>query len=92
VHRQLGRVLFVMVVIPIALLGNRSTSGNMENESREVKVCERYAPRGETVVIEEQEGGLKVVSNGLSAEGKPTHFEYRVRYDGTDYPVTGRQP
>jgi len=38
-------------------------------------------PTGETVVIEEVEGGLKVVSSG--------GFQYTAMYDGKDYPMTG---
>jgi hypothetical protein len=87
---RLRIVIFAMVAIPMALLGTDRQAGTWKmNMERSKFASDMPAPKGETVVIEEQEGGLKVVSNGLNAEGKPTHFEYSVKYDGKDYPVTG---
>jgi hypothetical protein len=38
-------------------------------------------PKGETVVIEQIDGGLKVNSSA--------GFQYTAKYDGKDYPMTG---
>jgi len=46
-------------------------------------------PKSETLLIQEQEDGLKVVGDEVTAEGKTVHFEYSARYDGQDYPETG---
>jgi|SRR5579872_729500 len=87
---RLRIVIFAMLVIPVALWGTDRQAGTWKMNMEKSKFAnDMPAPKGETVVIEEQEGGLKVVSNGLNAEGKPTHFEYSVKYDGKDYPVTG---
>jgi hypothetical protein len=32
---------------------------------------------------------VKVTVDGTDGEGKPTHSEWRGKYDGKDYPVTG---
>jgi hypothetical protein len=94
-HRRITRTIlrkvgFAMLVFPIALWATDRQAGTWKMNMEKSKFAnDMPAPKGETVVIEEQEGGLKVVSNGLNAEGKPTHFEYSVKYDGKDYPVTG---
>jgi hypothetical protein len=89
-HKRLRKVIFAMVVIPMALWATDRQVGTWKmNMEKSTFASGMPAPKGETLVIEEQEGGLKVVSNGLSPEGKPTHFEYSVKYDGKDYPVTG---
>lgn len=89
-HKRLRKVIFAMVVIPMALWATDRQAGTWKmNMEKSTFASGMPAPKGETLVIEEQDGGLKVVSNGLSPEGKPTHFEYSVKYDGKDYPVTG---
>jgi hypothetical protein len=89
-HKRLRKVIFAMLLIPMALWGIDRQAGTWKmNLEKSKDASDIPAPKGETVVVEEQEGGLKVVSNGLNAEGKPTHFEYSVKYDGKDYPVTG---
>ena len=87
---RLRAVIFAMVVIPLALWGTDRQAGTWKMNIEKSKFAsDMPSPKGETVVIEEQKGGLKVVSNGLNAEGKPTHFEYSVKYNGKDYPVIG---
>jgi hypothetical protein len=89
-NKRLRGVFFAMLLIPFALWATDRQAGTWKMNMEKSKFAsDMPAPKGETVVIEEQEGGLKVVSNGLNAEGKPTHFEYSVKYDGKDYPVTG---
>ena len=43
-----------------------------------------------TSVTDEQDGDLiKVTLDGVDAKGKPVHNEWKGRYDGQDYPVSG---
>jgi hypothetical protein len=43
-----------------------------------------------TVVVYSADGDkVKVVVEGVDANGKPTHNEWVGKYDGKDYPVTG---
>ena len=89
-NRRLRNVIFTTLLIPIALWATDRQAGTWKmNMEKSQFASDMNAPKGETVVIEEQPGGIKVVSNGLNAEGKPTHFEYSVKYDGKDYSVTG---
>jgi hypothetical protein len=43
-----------------------------------------------TMTAEAQENGIKVVQDWVDADGKPMHVTYAAKYDGKDYPVTGR--
>jgi hypothetical protein len=42
-----------------------------------------------TVVYEAAGDNIKVIVDGVDAEGKPTHNEWTGKFDGKDYPVTG---
>ena len=46
-------------------------------------------PKSLVNTIQAVSGGLKVISDGIDAEGKPTHFEWTAKFDGNDYPVKG---
>lgn len=47
-------------------------------------------PTRQTLKIEEWgTDGVKFSANGADADGRPTHSEFQVRYDGTFVPVTG---
>src|SRR5947209_5665203 len=38
------------------------------------------APKSQTVTREAVEGGMKLVSDGIDAQGKPTHNEYTAKF------------
>lgn len=44
------------------------------------------APKSGVTKIAAVEGGIKVTADGENAEGKKTHTEYTVKFDGKDYP------
>ena len=41
------------------------------------------------VVYQATGDDVKVTSDGISGDGKPTHIEWNGKFDGKDYPVTG---
>jgi hypothetical protein len=48
------------------------------------------APKSQTLKIEAWGAdGVKFTSDGADGEGKPTHFEFQAKYDGTDVAVKG---
>jgi len=47
------------------------------------------APKSETILIEQQDGGVKVTADPINFRGKPAHVIYSLMFDGKDYPVTG---
>src|SRR5260370_12521817 len=46
-------------------------------------------PKNLTVVYEAAGENTKGTSDGVDAQGKPTHNEWTGKFDGKDYPVTG---
>jgi len=47
-------------------------------------------PKSQTLKIEASgPDGVKFTSDGIAADGKPTHFEFQGKYDGKDVPVKG---
>ena len=47
------------------------------------------APKNTTVVYEAAGDSVKVVVDGVGADGKPSHNEWTGKFDGKDYPLTG---
>jgi hypothetical protein len=48
------------------------------------------APKSQTLKIEAWgDDGVKYTSDGIDAEGKPTHSELEAKYDGKFYPFKG---
>jgi len=43
-------------------------------------------PRSGTTTIEAVAGGIRLVADGVNAEGQATHTEYTTLFDGKDYP------
>jgi hypothetical protein len=43
------------------------------------------APQANTQTIEAVDNGLKVTADGVDAQGRNTHNEWMVKFDGTDY-------
>jgi hypothetical protein len=48
------------------------------------------APKSQTITREAVEGGMKLVSDGVDSQGRPTHNEYTAKFDNKDYPWTGQ--
>src|SRR5207302_4806762 len=47
------------------------------------------SPKNTTVVYEAAGDSVKVVVDGVGADGKPSHNEWTGKFDGKDYPLTG---
>jgi hypothetical protein len=47
------------------------------------------APQGQTTTFEATADGIKLTSDGVSADGTARHTEYVSRFDGQDVPWTG---
>jgi len=46
-------------------------------------------PRSQTRKFEQTDRGIRYTSDGVDADGKPTHSEYLANFDGKDYALTG---
>jgi len=47
------------------------------------------APKNTRVVYEAAGDSVKVIVDGVDADGKPSHNEWTGKFDGKDYPLTG---
>ena len=47
------------------------------------------APKNTTVIYAAVGDMVKVTTDGVDGDGKPSHSEWTGKYDGKDYPVTG---
>src|SRR5262245_5460486 len=48
------------------------------------------APKSNTTRIEAWgDDGIKLTSDGVTADGQATHVEFQAKYDGKDYPIKG---
>jgi hypothetical protein len=47
------------------------------------------APKSLTLKFEKTADGIKLTSDGVNADGKPTHGEYVSKFDGKDVPWAG---
>jgi hypothetical protein len=80
------------ILIPALLWGGQSDpqAGTWKmNLDKSTFVPGGPHPKGETVVIEEIDGGIKVASTGVNPDGPPGRFEFSAKYDGNAYPMTG---
>ncbi len=46
-------------------------------------------PKSLTLTFERSQGGIKLTSDGIDAQGKATHGEYVSKFDAQDVPWTG---
>jgi hypothetical protein len=62
----------------------------LDAERGEIQIRPGPAPRSQTLKIEAWgDDGVKYTSDGIDAEGKPTHSEVEAKYDGKFYPFKG---
>src|SRR5262249_8137099 len=60
-------------------------SGNWKLNVAKSKFSPGPGPKSNMQKIEANDGGFKLVTDGENAEGKKTHNEYTVKFDGKDY-------
>ena len=91
--RKNSRILFACVLVfvlalNIAALGADNNIGNWKLNLAKSKFSPGPPPKSETLKIEAWgTDGFKFTSDGVGADGKPTHTEYSAKYDGKDYPT-----
>ena len=86
--------LFVLSLVLVAVLALSATivygadmfSGTWKVNVAKSKYSPGPPPKSNTQVITAVDGGMKVVTDGVNNEGKKTHNEYTVKFDGKDYP------
>src|SRR5215813_12040251 len=83
----LSLVLVAAVTISTAIAyGADMFSGNWKLNVAKSKFSPGPGPKNNMQKIDATDGGFKLVTDGENAEGKKTHNEYTVKFDGKDYP------
>jgi hypothetical protein len=77
--------LFVSVLVCFAADGNMGTWKLNEAKSK----ISPGAGKNTSVVVEAAGDSVKVIVDGVDAQGNPTHNEWTGKFDGKDYPITG---
>jgi hypothetical protein len=77
--------LFVSVLVCFAANGNMGTWKLNEATSK----ISPGAAKNTSVVVEAAGNSVKVIVDGVDAQGNPTHNEWTGKFDGKDYPITG---
>jgi len=78
--------LFVVAAAPCFASAAETTVWKL-NEAKSTLVPGRAKNNIVTYSVEGEK--VKIVIDGVSADGKPTHNEWKGKFDGKDYPVTG---
>jgi hypothetical protein len=67
----------------------KNMAGTWKLDAAKSKFSPGPTPKSQIAKLEAVDGGLKVVSDRVEADGKNTHFEWTAKFDGKDAPVTG---
>ncbi len=91
---KLSHMLAVVSVsclaLGVAVLAQDSNIGTWKLNVAKSKFSPGPALKGQTLKIEPWGAdGVSFTSDGMDADGKPTHFEFQAKYDGKDMPVKG---
>jgi hypothetical protein len=90
IHGQIQRLILTTLVFPIALWAADRQVGTWKlNLEKSDYTHGHPAPQDETVIIQEQEGGVKITVDGHDEKGNVIHHEYSPKYDNKDVQITG---
>jgi len=79
-------VLFA--AIPACFAADDPNLGTWKLDEAKSKIV-AGTPKNTTVVYTAAGDSVKVVVDGVGADGKPTHNEWTGKFDGKDYPLVG---
>jgi hypothetical protein len=87
-------VLFALALVSVPALSSVAFGADNNVGTWKLNVAKSTyspdpAPKSQTLKIEGWEDGVKYTSDGIGADGKPTHSEFSAKYDGKDYPFKG---
>ena len=92
-RRALMSVCILLVFSTVAIFAQAPAAKNMAGtwklDTAKSKYTPGPTPKSQVAMIETVDGGMKVVSDRVEADGKTTHFEWTAKFDSKDYPVKG---
>jgi len=80
--------LVTIFATALVVLADNPNMGTWKLNEAKSKFTQRSA-RNHTVVYEPAGDSVKVIVDGVDADGNPTHNEWTGKFDGKYYPVTG---
>ncbi len=87
---MLAFVSALCLALGVTVLAQDSNIGTWKLNVAKSKFSSGPALKGQTLKIEPWGvDGVNFTSDGMDADGKPTHFEFQAKYDGKDMPVKG---
>ena len=96
----LSTVVLAVLASTTVILAADNWLGTWKLNVEKSKYSPGPPPKSLTVKFEASEGGgqvglgfgvvVKLTSDGVDAQGKPTHGEYSAKFDGKDYPWKGQ--
>ena len=81
--------LIGMLAIGAALWAADPSVGTWKLNAAKSKSTPGPGPKSATITYEETADGIKRTGESINADGNKTSFDYTVKFDGKDYPVTG---
>ena len=84
-----GTLLLIALTSIVALAQTPAFVGTWKLDTAKSKYSPGATPKSQIAVISAVDGGMKVVSDRVEADGQKVHFEWTAKFDGKDYPVTG---
>jgi hypothetical protein len=73
-----------LVGSPAAFAGQNNWVGSWKLNEAKSKFSSEAVPRAHTLKFETAQGGIKLTSDGVDAQGKVMHGEYVSNFDGKD--------
>ena len=85
---RLGMLLFLTLLVSVGVRAqNDPLIGTWKMNLAKSKYSPGPPPKGATISkIEAVAGGIRVVTDGVNAEGQATHTDATAKFDGKDYP------
>jgi hypothetical protein len=79
-------MLSAVALMATAVMAADNFSGTWKLNVAKSKYSPDPAPKSGTTKIDATADGFKLVADGMNFEGKTTHTEYTIKFDGKDYP------
>ena len=91
--RKAFLVLLVVVSVVMAsttvVLAADNWIGTWKLNVAKSKYSPGPAPKSSMLKVSSSEGGMTAITDGVDAQGKPTHTEIMSKFDGKDYALKG---
>ena len=86
--RFLSFAVLFAAAVAVCVAADDVTMGTWKLDEAKSKIG-AGASKNTTVVYEAAGDSVKVIVDGVGADGKPSHNEWTGKFDGKDYPLTG---